>query len=303
MSERMFTGFERGPDFDRARTRVATRFLSVVVDLAQTCPPEGVVYNVGGDFAYLDLSSPAALNVEFNSDVPGISPAVRLSPGTGVDALFSSLRVFWTTGTGNATLIIATGDRIRPQSAATSIVGQVSVELTGSNKSGYPGSGTIPVDLLAISAASFSVPIWVISNASEAYGQNRQLFGVREHGVPGTATSFKSTTAMAANTPETILAPAANVNGVIVFAGGAFTNGAAVGAYCPILAKTSAPTNNIDGDVLTTVMAACANVGGNMGYAQEITRPHRVAIGKGIYAISNLAEVTPYRRLSYHLLT
>lgn len=301
MSERLFQGFERGPDFDRARTRVATRFSLVSIDLGTTCPAEGVVYNVAGDFLYSDLSSQAEVFVEFNSDAPGISPAVMLSPGTGVDALFSSIRVFWSLGSGTVSLIFATGDRIRPQSAATSILGQVEVQVTGSTKSGYAGSGTVPIDLLAMSSASLTMPVWAVSNATESYGANRQLLGVREHGVPGTATSFKSTTALAANTAETVLAPASNTAGVIVFAGGSL-NITTVQSHCPLIAKTSAPTTIIDGDVLTSPINLMYAASLAYYVAHNLDKPHRAQTGKGLYWISGAAEtLVPFRRCNYLL--
>lgn len=302
MSERMFTGFERGPDFDRARTRVATRFSRVSIDLGTTCPAEGVVYNVAGDFLYSDLSSQSEVFVEFNSDAPGISPAVMLSPGTGVDALFSSIRVFWTLASGTVSLIFATGDRIRPQSAATSILGQVDVNITGSSRAGYPGTGAVPIDVIAISNGQISVPLWNVANTSEVYGNNRGLLGIREHGVPGTATSFKSTTALAANTAETVLAPASNTNGVIVFEAGTLTGNRTGSAFAQLLAKTSAPTTIIDGDAHLNPVSSLIQAGPLAVNTMGMTRPRRSQTGKGLYFIVNLAEVDlPYRQAAYLL--
>lgn len=307
MSERMFTGFEQGPDFDRARTRVATRFSSVVIDLAQTCPAEGVVYNVGGDFAYLDLSSPAALNVEFNSDVPGISPAVRLSPGTGVDALFSSLRIFWTTGSGNATIIIATGDRIRPQSAATSIVGSVDTNLT--QLGGVPVANTFLYTGIrffdtASAAAQNTIPMWIVEGAAgtELYSRDRDIWGSREMGTPMNATTFKSTTLLAANTAETVLAPASNTLGVLVFEAGSFHGNRTAIGYAQLLAKTSAPTSIIDGDAHLTPGAAVVSAGPIATMSMQMMRPHRSQNGKGLYFIIDRADVdVPYRTCKYLL--
>lgn len=302
MSERLFQGFERGPDFDRARTRVATRFSSVVIDLSTTCPIDGAVYSVAGDFCYLDLQSAGALLVEFNSDAKGISPAISLEPGTGVDALFSSIRVFWSTNVGSAILIIATGDRIRPQSAATSILGQVDVNITGSSRPGYPGTGAVPVDLIAISNGQISVPLWNVANTSEVYGNNRGLLGIREHGTPGTATNFKSTTALAANTAETVLAPASNTAGLIVFEAGSFHGNRTAIGYAQLLAKTSAPTSIIDGDAHLTPGAAVVAAGPIGTMSMQMMRPHRSQTGKGLYFIIDRADVdVPYRICKYLL--
>lgn len=301
MSERMFSGFERGPDFDRARTRVATRLQGITINFATPCPAEGVVFNVAGDFLYLDLQSTDSVYVELNSDSPNISPAVELSPGTGVDALFSSIRVYWQAASGTALLVYATGDRIRPQSAATTIVG--GVEISGSSRAGYSGTGTIPIDLVSIANGQATVPLWNVSNSAESFGNGRGLLGFREHGTPGNATFFKSTTLLAANTPETVLAPASNVNGAIVFEAGSFTGNRTGTAFSQLLAKTSAPVGITDGDAHLFPQSSVVSAGPIAVVTMGMTRPHRSATGKGLYFIVNVAEVdTPFRLAKYHLM-
>lgn len=307
MTDRLFTGFERGPDFDRARTRVATRFSRVRIDLATTCPAEGAVYNVAGDFCYSDLTSSAEVYVEFNSDAPGIAPAIMLSPGTGVDALFSSIRVFWTLGSGIVDLIIATGDRIRPQSAATSILGTTDINIVSQAGTAL-ASGFLKNNLSFIDAANptaqNTIPLWIVEGAAgtEIYSRDRDIWGSREMGTPMNATSFKSTTLLAANTAETVLAPASNTLGVLVFEAGSLTGNRTGSAYAQLLAKTSAPTTIIDGDAHLNPVSSLIQSGPLAVNTMGMTRPRRSQNGKGLYFIVNLAEVDlPYRQAAYYL--
>lgn len=110
--------------------------------------------------------------------------------------------------------------------------------------------------------------------------------------------AYKSTTAMAANTPDTVFAPASNVNGAIVWSACAIPGGVAavLGAF---VAKTSAPANVLDGDV---IHIAGSN-GATYGQAAPMANPVFIAAGKGLYWIPNTAESgTQLRQVLYTLL-
>lgn len=114
--------------------------------------------------------------------------------------------------------------------------------------------------------------------------------------------SYKSGSVMAANTPDTVFAPGANVNGAIIHrASFAAYNGSQPSLSCYI-AKASAPATNLDGDVIlstdqvTGIGAATMNQG-------KLEQPIRIAAGKGLYYISGAGEVNyAHRSVLYTLL-
>lgn len=115
-------------------------------------------------------------------------------------------------------------------------------------------------------------------------------------------TSFKSKTGLAALTAETVFTPTANTNGAIIW------NASAVSCQTQalmvaLIAKNGAPADVIDGDVIatssfayyySTMQAANLQFDGNM----------KIAAGKGLYFISNLAQSGGYqlRHVNYTLL-
>lgn len=99
------------------------------------------------------------------------------------------------------------------------------------------------------------------------------------------STSYKSTTAMAINTPDTVFAPGANTNGAIVWSAEASSwSGSAIGHA--FIAKTSAPANQLDGDVI--VQSAFGYV--STLAISKLCNPVKIAAGKGLYFIANAAE-------------
>lgn len=110
--------------------------------------------------------------------------------------------------------------------------------------------------------------------------------------------NFASTTVLAANAPQTILAPAANTNGAIVNLASIASFTGVLG-YVALIAKASAPANVLDGDVLlinsppTTIY---------YGIANQISSKIRVPAGKGLYFISSALETTGARCCTYTLL-
>lgn len=110
--------------------------------------------------------------------------------------------------------------------------------------------------------------------------------------------SYKSITAMAANTPDTVFAPGANVNGAIVWAGSSIM-GMASASPASFVAKNSAPASVIDGDVISEPMLY-ANVN---NFGCRIARPVKIPAGKGLYYIPSVAEASPtIRQVLYTLL-
>jgi hypothetical protein len=114
--------------------------------------------------------------------------------------------------------------------------------------------------------------------------------------------SYKSTTNLAANTADAVFAAASNINGALVH-GAEFIsgNGGTAGyAATGFLAKTSAPTTAIDGDVIL----GATNWTSTVGSTGQLQQPVFIAAGKGLYFISTLAETANgvYRNVRYTLL-
>lgn len=114
---------------------------------------------------------------------------------------------------------------------------------------------------------------------------------------PEYSNSYANITNMAANTPQTIVAPASNTNGIRVINAAIHATGA--GSFLKsLIAKTSAPTTVIDGDVIL------AGFFGPSGSNKPENNPVVVDIpaGKGLYVISAGAESTSLQTVTYKLL-
>lgn len=122
--------------------------------------------------------------------------------------------------------------------------------------------------------------------------------GVTDKGV-AFASSYKSLTGMAANTPDTIVAPGSNTNGVLLSSGFMHSGPSSVGLM-NFLAKASAPTTVIDGHPLLTPLFAW----GATNFIAKLNQPIFIPAGLGIYAISAAAESggTVYRGALYTVL-
>lgn len=115
--------------------------------------------------------------------------------------------------------------------------------------------------------------------------------------------SYKSNTALAANTPETVFTPAANLNGAVInrmeFA--SWNSGGAASFYQAFIIKSSAPSSVIDGDIV-----AMANHYFNTGTVVIISgkseQQIKIPAGKGLYFISGIAETNALRSVLYTLL-
>jgi hypothetical protein len=226
-----FNGYEHGPDFDRARSQIATPFQ--YVDIALDVAAVNQVYNISGDFLYVDAVSSGTATLELNNQYNDAAAPFQISPGFGLNALFKQVKLSWTAQAGKRLrLMYSTGDRVVPTNS-TSINGTVSVTQSG-----------------------FSY-----TNA------------------------YKSSTLMAANTPDTIFTPGANANGAIVWSAEFVATITGSNQSISYLAKTSAPTTAIDGDV---ICVATSQVGA--AFAGKLNAPVQIAAGKGLYYISTGGE-------------
>ena len=115
------------------------------------------------------------------------------------------------------------------------------------------------------------------------------------------SSSFKSTAAMAANTPETIFTPAANANGAIIHA--AYINSSAVNntTNSTLIAKASAPASITDGDVILAATAGFSVSTTIVTYG-NLVQPIKIPAGKGLYAICSIGEASAFRSSLFTLL-
>lgn len=112
--------------------------------------------------------------------------------------------------------------------------------------------------------------------------------------------SYSDSTLLAANTPLTVIAPAANINGLIVNVGNLLSVNAGAIPLCVLLAKSSAPTTVIDGKVIFATSSYC---GGSFWVAGQLAKDVYVPAGQGLYFICNVAEAGPsFHSCSYKLL-
>lgn len=109
---------EQGPDFDRARTQIATPFQ--YIDIPLDTAASNQIYNVSGDFLYLDASSTGTVTLELNNQYNDAAAPFQASAGFGLNALFKQLKISWTAQAGKKVrLMYSTGDRIVPTNSTT----------------------------------------------------------------------------------------------------------------------------------------------------------------------------------------
>lgn len=120
---------------------------------------------------------------------------------------------------------------------------------------------------------------------------------VQDSGI-GYGVAYVASSNLAAVTPTTILAAGGNANGVLVVAASLFSAAATL-QYSTFLAKATAPANSVDGDPLLSWV--CATGGANQS-PQQLQRALRVAAGKGLHFISQIADVNTIRSALYTVL-
>lgn len=113
--------------------------------------------------------------------------------------------------------------------------------------------------------------------------------------------SFSTAANLAANVAEVVVAPAANVNGLLVWNAQMVSYNATALARTSLIAKATAPVSTIDGDVLLSpqgvILAAAV-----FGVTGTLVTPVKVAAGKGLYFIVGVTETFGSRSLLYSLL-
>lgn len=118
-----------------------------------------------------------------------------------------------------------------------------------------------------------------------------------EDGITYGAAFSSSVPAPAANTVLTVVAPAANVNGLVVH-DASYCSLTAGTTLTSLLAKASTPTALQDGDVL---MLGDAYTPSSVG-SGSMKQSFKVAAGKGLYLYTLVQETFGYKRVIYTLL-
>ena len=113
--------------------------------------------------------------------------------------------------------------------------------------------------------------------------------------------SYKSVTALAANTPEIVFTPAANANGAILWSAQFVNNNAAGNPQAGYVAKNAAPATIIDGDIILGAHLT-VSIGAGGGTAGTLQNAVLIPAGKGLYFIATAAESTAMRAALYTLL-
>jgi hypothetical protein len=101
--------------------------------------------------------------------------------------------------------------------------------------------------------------------------------------------SFKASSALAANTAETVFTPAANANGAILHSAQLYSFHASLLTGCCLLAKTTAPASIVDGDSILSPDSGSIFTGA-VNQSASLKNPVRIPAGKGLYFISAVLE-------------
>jgi len=111
--------------------------------------------------------------------------------------------------------------------------------------------------------------------------------------------TWASNTPMAGNTPATIISPAANLNGALVIASAFFCYVSGNTAYTSLIAKSTIPTSNTNGDVLAVTNKIEA---GGYFSGGQLAKPIKITAGMGLYMLCNLTQTTFMANVVYKLL-
>lgn len=143
----------------------------------------------------------------------------------------------------------------------------------------------------SVSVTNFPATQQVSGSVSAAITtpENPQVYGA----------SYASNATLVANTAVQVIAPASNVAGVIIHQASMSMYFSAGSGFGCLIAKSSAPANNADGDVLlTNGSGATAQVFNTA----SIKGPIKVPAGKGIYFINSGSEGSGLRSCQYTIL-
>lgn len=105
----------------------------------------------------------------------------------------------------------------------------------------------------------------------------------------------------AANVPVQIVAPGANVNGIILHRASFATGSAAAYSFSAFVAKASAPASATDGDVLCSA-DSIYNSGAAACCAGKVEKDLFISPGKGLFFISPVAESIGFKSALYTIL-
>lgn len=149
------------------------------------------------------------------------------------------------------------------------------------------------VDVDLVPGASQQVQATILNFAQQLIGGVQELVVMERGYSPGA--SFVGG-ALGAGGVATIVAPASNLNGLIVWQAWLATGAAGVNALS-LLAKTSAPASQIDGDVIASMATP-----GAASQAPPMPRPRFIAAGKGLYLYNVTAETVATHGVDYTIL-
>jgi hypothetical protein len=118
--------------------------------------------------------------------------------------------------------------------------------------------------------------------------------------------SFIANAGLASNAPEVVILPAANLNGLIVHSASIWTAHvtAASTSQTALIAKTSAPANGADGEMICFAGVYCQTAAGILSAGAQREKAYRVAAGKGLYFYQSggATEHAAKRSCAYTLL-
>lgn len=115
--------------------------------------------------------------------------------------------------------------------------------------------------------------------------------------------SYKSSTALAITTPETVFLAGANANGAIVYRASFLSLYS--GGYFPacFVSKATPPANAKDGDVILSADGYSFNSAGPYSIQTgKLEKPLLIPAGQGLYFISDTAEGSAMRSALYRFL-
>jgi hypothetical protein len=112
--------------------------------------------------------------------------------------------------------------------------------------------------------------------------------------------SYKGESLLAANTPEQVFSAASNVNGAIVWSAEFIHSATSLSNGATFVAKNSGPTSIIDGDVI--VSPTMIYPGATETFGGSLKNAVRIAAGKGLYFLNEVAATRSMRSCLYTLL-